>query len=285
MRFSERYGFTQPRQAIQKDDMDAALRNRLWDAVHLWYLSGWVESGVDVTELEDSTHALLFQLWHSLFKIPWDGIADSSTEHVRDEIRRRFFACAWWEVYNLLEFLAANLGASQEDFFSMCNRVLEEEKSAYRFVGTEIAPITSEEEIAAIEAALSDTEGLPAVRAHLQTTLQLFADRKEPDYRNSIKEAISAVESLARLICGKEKATLGDALKRIEKHTKVGLHPALKAAFEKLYGYTSDEHGIRHAMTEDANVGQAEAQYMLVACSAFVSYLIAKAAEAGIDLA
>jgi hypothetical protein len=60
------------------------------------------------------------------------------------------------------------------------------------------------------------------------------------------------------------------------------LHGALRSAFEKLYGYTSDESGIRHAILEDPAVGFEEAKYMIVACSAFANYLAAKAEKAGL---
>jgi hypothetical protein len=54
------------------------------------------------------------------------------------------------------------------------------------------------------------------------------------------------------------------------------MHRALKASFKSLYGYTSDENGIRHALLEESNIGYEEAAFMLVACSAFASFLIAK---------
>jgi hypothetical protein len=56
------------------------------------------------------------------------------------------------------------------------------------------------------------------------------------------------------------------------------LHPALKGAFSKLYGYTSDEEGIRHPLLDDeeARPGLGEAVFMLSACAAFASYLCRK---------
>jgi hypothetical protein len=77
----------------------------------------------------------------------------------------------------------------------------------------------------------------------LQRALQLLSDRKAPDYRNSIKESILAVESMARVVAENEKATLADALKALEKSKK--LHTALKDGFGKLYGYVNDEQGTR----------------------------------------
>ena len=46
--------------------------------------------------------------------------------------------------------------------------------------------------------------------------------------------------------------------------------PALRVAFPKLYGWTGDEDGVRHVIMDEANVGFAEAKFMIVACSAFV---------------
>ena len=73
---------------------------------------------------------------------------------------------------------------------------------------------------------------------------------------------------------------MGKALKLIED--TVGLHPALKKGFSSIYGYTSDEGGIRHAMIDDNPCEFDDAKYMLVSCSAFVNYLIMKASKAGL---
>ena len=42
----------------------------------------------------------------------------------------------------------------------------------------------------------------------------------------------------------------------------------------KLYGYTSDEGGIRHSLLEQSSIDEAEAKFMIVACSAFVNFCI-----------
>src|SRR2546421_5002675 len=96
---------------------------------------------------------------------------------------------------------------------------------------------------------------------HLDRALELLSDRVAPDFRNFIKESISAVEALSRLLTGDPKATLGKALESLEKSLKIELHHNLKDAFKNLYWYTSDAEGIRHGMlgesgldVEDANL-------------------------------
>ena len=51
-----------------------------------------------------------------------------------------------------------------------------------------------------------------------------------------------------------------------------------------MYGYTSDADGIRHAMTEASDLTYSDAKYMLVTCTAFVNYVVGRAAETGTEL-
>ena len=106
-----------------------------------------------------------------------------------------------------------------------------------------------------------------------------------PIIRNSIKESISAVESICKMITNDSADTLGKALNKIEKDGGIKIHPSMNAAFRKLYGYTSDSGGIRHALTDEKTPPDFEdAMFMLVSCSAFVNYVVSKANKAKITL-
>ena len=78
---------------------------------------------------------------------------------------------------------------------------------------------------------------------------------------------------VARRLDPKASGTLGPALASLQR--REGLHPTLSGAFTKLYGYTSNEQGIRHALLNQpgANVGMEEAVFMLAACASFASHL------------
>jgi hypothetical protein len=268
LRFSQRMGLTPIKVDLQIDSMDDALRNSLWS-----FYFNYKEF------LDDSMNYRYQDLYDSLkinfFKIPIDNDID---------IRGWFFSCNWYEKYDFIEFiLSENSIQELEDFKKECNSILERELSAYRLIADKITPITNEREIKEIEEAIEKSKitKLSGVHAHLKTALTLFSDRKSPDYRNSIKESISAVEAISILISGNPKASLADALNILEN--KIDLHGALKKGFQNIYGYTSDEGGIRHSLTEESQeVDFDDAKYMLVSCSAFVNYLIGKAQKAGI---
>ena len=277
MRFSEKYGFKPIKTIIQKESIDTELRNVLWNTLKIFYWErAYYYSGVGYSSCllsyNDNKHlqTICHRLWMSFFKEPLDTLSDN-WEKVLPKIRHFFFGCEWYEVYDFIQFIAEKFPDKQINisFMNACNKLLKREVSAYRFVNGEIAPIVSDEEIECIEESLKSRE--KPVRDHLNRSIQLLSDRKSPDYRNSIKESISAVEALTKRVTESDSGTLGKLLSELE--SKKGLHPALKGAFSKLYGYTSDANGIRHALTEDSNVSFEEAKFMLVACSAFINYV------------
>jgi hypothetical protein len=144
-----------------------------------------------------------------------------------------------------------------------------------------LSPLTNDAEIEAIvDAASLDDSVLAAVSTHIDTALKLFSERNKPDYRNSMKESISAVEALCKIIAKNDKTTLGPALDAVTVRTS--LHPKLQEGFKALYGYTSDDHGIRHALKDDGQPEPEDAKFFLVSCSAFVNYLTEKARKIGL---
>lgn len=283
MRFSERQGLVSARSILQSESMDTALRSGLWDAVHIFILEKEPEQWRTV---ESSSFQMLFlRLWHNFFKTPLDSMP-KGVRQAGGEIRKFFFSSHWYQVYDILEFIAVDLLESDESlgasFVEFINRVLERELSAYRLIEGQFAPISAEAEVSSIEDALANTSALAGAHAHLKSAISLLANRDSPDYRNSVKESISAVESIAKLLTSQPKATLGEALQKLESGGLI--HPALKRSLSALYGYTSDAQGIRHAMLDEPKLGLTDAKFMLVSCTGFINYLVAKAAEGGISI-
>jgi len=273
MRFSQRKGITSVRVEIQRESMDGSLRNKLWSVIVSHFIGEDYRSSKAHFLKESSLVLVLRGLWVDFLELPIDTLP-STWNKVGETMRERFFKWKWHEVYDFIEALAQRLtGSHKQLFISTVNSILENEMSAYRFVGDEIGEITSATEIETIESAITDTQELLAVNAHLREALAKLTDRANPDYRNSIKESISAVEAICQLITKDKKAPLGEAIKKM-REIGVGLHPALEKAWISLYGYTSNEGGIRHALSDLPQVTFGTAKYMLVSCSAFVNYLL-----------
>lgn len=256
MNFSERKGYKTTK-VIQKDSIDDDLRNSIWNVYER------------VVSYHHAEHSFIVSFYEDHVKKTYSAIDLLSSKLY--SVKQYFFEMKWYEAYDFIEFTSKHL--KDKRFDSEINRILERELSAYRLVKGIITDITTEQEIDLLEKQLTD-EDFPNVKAHLQRALELLSDRKTPDYRNSIKESISAVESIAREIANKPKATLGEALKEIEK--KGEFHKALKEGFLKLYGYTSDANGIRHAMMDEPNLTADDAKFFLLVCTSFINYLKTK---------
>ncbi len=267
MLFSQRKKYKPVSDIIQLDEMNEVLRISLWNVLDLflWQRRNFISS-LDTPLMEEYSAAL----WFNYFKKPVDSRYSSSHDNLKT-IRDYFFECPWYEVYDFIEF---TLNYIKDDNLNQAiNTILERELSAYRFIDNIFTDITDEQEIQMIEEALVDKD-FPVVANHLRRALELLSDREKPDYRNSIKKSISAVESFAKTITGKPKATLGQALSIIEREGKI--HKSLLEAFSNLYGYTSDEDGIRHAMLEEPNLAPSDAKFFLMSCTSFINYLKSK---------
>jgi hypothetical protein len=268
---------------MQVKSIDDDLRNSLWNAVHIFYLSSLEPRYALESSPNVSMRVFCIFLWRDYFKKPIDDMPVACSGAI-EYLREYFFSCEWYEVYDFLQFLATNYPKDENNrkFKEFCNSMLQRELSGYRFIGDVIAPITSEQEIAEIEEALTNKDSLQPITIHLQSALNLLSDKESPDYRNSIKESISAIETICKLITKNEKASLSQAIKVITN--KIELHSDLQEAFYKLYGYTSDAEGIRHSLMDKPDLDFEDAKFMLVTCSAFANYLKVKAAKAKIEL-
>lgn len=256
--FSERHGFTRRREAFQLNSMDEKLRTALYNYLYKRF------------EHEGSGYEMAKIVWGWF----WYQTLDTFPTHAEflRHLKEKVLKGDWYRVYDLLEFLL------RMDFVDSkaVNFILEKEMSGYRVIKGLIVPITDKAELEELEKAASLPDPFAGVRVHISSALEKLAQRPEPDLRNAVKEAISAVESAARIITGREKATLGDLLKILEEQ---GLHSALREAWSKLYGYTSNENGVRHAMIEEPAIDFTLAKYLVVACAAFVNFLCMRFAQ------
>lgn len=271
--FSERNNLVT--QSIQKEGMNDALRNSIWNVLDVCiFQQKWFIDGYSYDFDKWGINSFCIHLWMNFSKEPLDTIPAGYSQK-KDTLRKLFFKFRWNQVYDFIEF-TLNFYQNFDETNSVgprLNKILEKEKAAYRIINNQVTPITSENEIEMLEETFKDDQ-FATVNEHLKQALTLLSDKNSPDYRNSIKESISAVESMCKIITKNDKATLAEALQVLEKDRK--LHTALKEGFKKLYGYANDADGIRHAMIEANELTLADAKYFLLSCTSFINYLKSK---------
>lgn len=266
--FSERHGYTPPK-LVQREAMDGDLRTGLWNAFYESFPSttnGYILGG------SASSNSVYRDIHCHFLKKSLTKYFDSHVDTNDKTIEQIFLSEEWHRVLDLVEYVARTHG--EESFIDESNTVLTQENSAYRIIaGGFVTEITSEQEIKEIEIALK-VPYAPAKR-HLEKALALFSDRENSDYENSIKESISAVESIAKEITGEHSKPLGQLTSKLE------LHSAFEKGLKHLYGFASDAPGVRHAGDSHKSenyppADQSTARFMLVICSAFVNYIIVR---------
>lgn len=271
-RFSDRVGATQPRRELQIGTMDLPLRNALWNWIR-WMLDD--DNAGRYNKTWAQWHAFAKSgLWDEFFHLPVDKVP----EDVDRTVRAWYESAEWFDVYNLVEYVLHNANRVRGDYDKRrnvedaLNQFLERELSGYRVVQRQLVPITSAVELAEVRKAATTVSGFEGAAEHIEAALALLGKKPDPDYRNSIKESISAVEAAAKLLSGGKSGGIDTALAILERRSS--LHPAFKLALSKLYAYTSDKGGIRHPILDAQTITFAEAKFMLVTCSAFVNLLI-----------
>ena len=193
---------------------------------------------------------------------------------IRADLRHSIETLPFNKVFDLIQFVLRHRECPRE-FVDAMKHVFSRCRLAYTIdegLPPTIVPAVTPEEGDAVVGAMQtlNKSGLDGAASHLRRASECIKTR---DWAGSVHESIHAVESVARQLDPAASATLGPALKALKQ--RGSLHPALEEAFNKLYGYTSDEQGIRHARLDgsDDKVGMDEALFMLSACASFSSYL------------
>jgi len=274
--FSKRKGIEKTLTTLQKEGMNDELKNSVGNIFYIYIIEGL--EFFETYPRTDEINYFFNSLFLHFLRKPIDEIPDNQHRKA-DFLKELFLNFKWNRVYDFFEWLSNHIKNSyylkrrHQNFTDLVNSYLSRELAGYRLIDDNFVDITDQQEIEMLGEALKD-DSFEGVTKHLKRALELLADRENPDYRNSIKESISAVESICQIITQKSKAKLGDALKILEQDHK--LHPALKRGFSSLYGYTSNEGGIRHAMLDEPDLDSADAKYFLLSCTSFTNYLKSK---------
>ena len=272
--FSQAEGYEEIPEPLKLEELSSTARTQIWNLLY-----------VDLDESSKSSPVYykkyIAGYWAKILKnvhCSFDNLAvddwQTDFEAHRTKIRRHIESDPFNRVFDRLQFIIRDKSCSLQ-FIRGLKRVFEQCSLAYTIdenrPPTIFAVATPEEGTALIESLQTLRKaGLEGSSSHLRNAAQNINQR---DWAGGVRESIHAVESVARKIDPKASRTLTPALKSIE--SQGALHSSLKEAFIKLYWYTSDQKGIRHALLDSpqAKVGAEEAVFMLGACASFASYL------------
>ena len=272
--FSQAQGYEEIPAQLRLEELPREARTQIWN-LFFAHISRFKKTVVPVwlDEIAGPWHEILKAKHCDFDHAPLDEWTPEFSEverSLREDIESRPFN----KVFDLIEFVLRHALCpptfikEMQDRFTACGL-------AYTIDAkrppTILPAATPEEGDAVVEAIQTLRQaGLDGSVVHLRNASACI---KDGDWPGSVRESIHAVESVARQLDPKAPRLLKHALAALEQ--RGALHPSLEDAFSKLYGYTSNEQGIRHALLDrtDAQVGQDEAVFMLGACASFASYL------------
>jgi len=278
MKFSERNGYIEPSNVITVgkltpevensicncfidllDDTSPIFFRELERSVQRYCLNSSIDGIPLISNIDSASYLFGNKSYQHLAIIPF--ISNKQNE--------------WWRKIDIIEYTITYLTDNQKekeviDFVSNLNEDFKRLNFGYRIIQNSVIQITSDVEIQTIEKALGLNN--KSVKIHLHSALEALSIRPVGDYRNSIKESISALEAFSRKITGEK-------VLNFSKMESQGLKipSILRKAFENLYGYSNDRTtGIRHSLMDETGEyvpGADEALFMLITCSAFINYL------------
>lgn len=184
----------------------------------------------------------------------------------------------WWQFYDATEELL-RLTHEPEHVAEEINSLFASEGSPYSMTSSGIQwRLTARAEEAVREVdRLLDLEERFLGPAEQWQKAQGHLAKRPPDAENCVKDAVGAVEGVARLISGQHKQTLGKIITPLAN--RLGMHGSLAKAVSNLYGYRGDEQAVAHGATRELLQIIHEAEMVLHWTAATISYLIKREAQ------
>ncbi len=299
--FSQRKGYISLPEPLQLEHLSQPLRVELWNLIYEFILpfmnrtlvmSGGPGSGS--IYFERSMKKCFQETYSRMYTVPLDDARLDDDHNLYEGSKSTVLCGDFHEVFEWIEVFSAlavkhiapgdmPCGQDSKHGTQLAVRVqnaMEQYAAAYHFTSDEwpfppyrFEPHASQRSADLTLNALQSIKkaDLQGVTSQLDQAAQHISNAR---WAEAVRDSIHAVESIVQEITSEH--SLAKGLKNLESRG-VQIHSALKDAFIKLYGYTNNEPGIRHALDatkEGASVGMPEALFMYTSCTAFVDYLL-----------
>jgi hypothetical protein len=219
-----------------------------------------------------------------------------SINQARADVEEALKAITWPKAYDFCERLHSHLpqelgyedqygnyevqtprGDMQSYIAAELQRLFLEEGLAYEFAEGVVRRRGRKhtvELLAKTQVVLGDQRLLGA-RKHYDKALQFFRHPSSPDYENSVKEAVCAVEAAGKLLFPAAKATtLGDLVRWLGSAEELAVPKAICLTLTGVYAFRSGGEGVAHGAANGGKVTLEVAEYILGVCASQIIYLV-----------
>ena len=258
--FSKRLGFAKPKDISVWEDAPEALRHFALDQLYT--------ANYGPTKIRDLLCAMLHVR-------PW-----APPEKARREAESLIYECEWFKVYDFMEAIYADLKRAPvsdyqdrdedkaQDFHNSLNAFFVDEGIGWQMIeggivtrGTEVFESNMHAAVQTLDAA-----GRTTARDEIHEALSDLSRRPDGDLTGAIQHAMAALECVARDVCGDQRATLGEVIRRYPGK----IPKPLDQAVEKAWGFASDR--ARH-MREGPKPDRKEVELIVGLAATVATYL------------
>lgn len=194
--------------------------------------------------------------------------------------------CEWYTFMDICELLAALFrtqhwkayqpSLTDEAFEEAINEIFADNSLGYELRDGRIerfgAPFV-DEALSKVRQLLRQAE-YAGPNEQFEKAMAFLNRRPNPDTANCVKDAVGAVEALARIVTGNESLVLSSILDR--EPLRSGIHGALRQMMHKLYAYRGDAEGAAHGQTSIGQITVKEAELALGVSASCMIYLAKK---------
>jgi len=270
-RFSERYGFGAEHKRLTYDSVPNRVRQDLCTLVF-----------EDISSLDLNrmyVHRTLLGCAPSLSSntdVGWTSSYDSAIKRIFGVIIK----CQWYEFYDICEemhnIIESQVKSAAIQFDAELTQLLRAGGMGYIIRGGAIERIGGEftdKEISKARILLRE-QGFEGPDIQFEKAIEFFNQLPEADSLNCVKEAVGALEGIARILSDDHKANLDDIVRKLVARNMIP--KPLDQVFVKVYAYRGDVPGVAHGLVGQPKPTMQEAELVLGMCASMIIYLAKK---------
>lgn len=211
----------------------------------------------------------------------------------QEELKWLLSSTEWSKIFNSCERVYSRLLVEVSDlkdqriiatkqevekyFTEEMNILLFEENFDYKFKNGQFeraGRLQTQKSIKRMGAVLSSSS-LSIVRQHYIKAVKFFNNIEDPDYKNSIKESLCALELCIELTTGKPASkNFTRSIKELEGNGKLQIPPQIAESIIKVFAYRGGGQGVAHAAPNGSKTTKLEAELILNITAAYITYIV-----------